>query len=112
MSDCLPAIEAMLQGIIIEFPTTMTFEYLGDHPSLGKMIACDHKGYPIIGGHDFSQYKGAEFQGFHVIKVGLPWVIEVPTGTPAFSRHRSTDLGITSHSAYLASYAVIVITTW
>ena len=80
MSDCLPAIEAMLQGIIIEFPTTMTFEYLGDHPNLGKMIACDHKGYPIIGGHDFSQYKGAEFQGFHVIKVGLPWVIEVPNG--------------------------------
>ena len=28
VSDCLPAIEAMLQGIIIEFPVTMTFEYL------------------------------------------------------------------------------------
>ena len=80
MSDCLPAIEAMLQGIIIEFPVTMTFEYLGDHPKLGKMIACDHKGYPIIGGHEFSQYKGAEFQDFHVVKVGLPWVIEVPKG--------------------------------
>ena len=80
MSDCLPAIEAMLQGIIIEFPTTMTFEYLADHPQLGKMIACDHKGYPIIGGHEFSQYKGAEFQDFHVVKVGLPWVIEVPKG--------------------------------
>ena len=24
MSDCLPAIEAMLQGIIIEFPAAMT----------------------------------------------------------------------------------------
>ena len=58
----------------------MTFEYLGDHPKLGKMIACDHKGYPIIGGHEFSQYKGAEFQDFHVVKVGLPWVIEVPKG--------------------------------
>ena len=80
MSDCLPAIEAMLQGIIIEFPATMTFEYLADHPKLGKMIACDHKGYPIIGGHEFSQYKGAEFQNFHVVKVGLPWVIEVPKG--------------------------------
>ena len=80
MSDCLPAIEAMLQGIIIEFLTTMTFEYLGDHPNLGKMIACDHKGYPIIGGHDFSQFKGAEFQGSHVIKVSLPWVIKVPKG--------------------------------
>ena len=80
MSDCLPAIEAMLQGIIIEFPATMTFEYLADHPKLGKMIACDHKGYPIIGGHEFSQYKGAEFQDFHVVKVGLPWVIEVPKG--------------------------------
>ena len=80
MSDCLPAIEAMLQGIIIEFPVTMTFEYLGDHPKLGKMIACDHKGYPIIGGHEFSQYKGAEFQDFHVVKVGLPWVIDVPKG--------------------------------
>ena len=34
MSDCLPAIEAMLQGIIIEFLTTMTFEYLGDHLSI------------------------------------------------------------------------------
>ena len=80
VSDCLPAIEAMLQGIIIEFPVTMTFEYLGNHPKLGKMIACDHKGYPIIGGHEFSQYKGAEFQNFHVVKVGLPWVIEVPKG--------------------------------
>ena len=80
MSDCLPAIEAMLQGIIIEFPATMTFEYLADHPKLGKMIACDHKGYPIIGGHEFSQYKGAEFQDLHVVKVGLPWVIEVPKG--------------------------------
>ena len=80
MSDCLPAIEAMLQGIIIEFPVTMTFEYLGNHPKLGKMIACDHKGYPIIGGHEFSQYKGAEFQDLHVVKVGLPWVIEVPKG--------------------------------
>ena len=80
MSDCLPAIEAMLQGIIIEFPKTMTFEYLGDHPKLGKMIACDYKGYPIIGGHESSQYKGAEFQDLHVIKVGLPWVIEVPKG--------------------------------
>ena len=80
MSDCLPAIEAMLQGIIIEFPATMTFEYLADHPKLGKMIACDHKGYPIIGGHEFSQYKGAEFKDFHVVKVGLPWVIEVPKG--------------------------------
>ncbi len=80
MSDCLPAIEAMLQGIIIDFPVTMTFEYLGDHPKLGKMIACDHKGYPIIGGHESSQYKGAEFQDFHVVKVGLPWVIEVPKG--------------------------------
>ena len=80
ISDCLPAIEAMLQGIIIEFPATMTFEYLADHPKLGKMIACDHKGYPIIGGHEFSQYKGAEFQDFHVVKVGLPWVIEVPKG--------------------------------
>lgn len=80
MSDCLPAIEAMLQGIIIEFPVSMTFEYLGNHPKLGKMIACDHKGYPIIGGHEFSQYKGAEFQDFHVVKVGLPWVIEVPKG--------------------------------
>ena len=80
MADCLPAIEAMLQGIIIEFPKTMTFEFLGDHPKLGKMIACDHKGYPIIGGHEFSQYKGAEFQDFHVVKVGLPWVIEVPKG--------------------------------
>ena len=48
------------------------------------MIACDHKGYPIIGGHEFSQYKGAEFQDLHVVKVGLPWVIEVPKGTPAF----------------------------
>ena len=80
VSDCLPAIEAMLQGIIIEFPVTMTFEYLGNHPKLGKMIACDHKGYPIIGGHEFSQYKGAEFQDLHVVKVGLPWVIEVPKG--------------------------------
>ena len=80
VSDCLPAIEAMLQGIIIEFPLTMTFEYLGNHPKLGKMIACDHKGYPIIGGHEFSQYKGAEFQDLHVVKVGLPWVIEVPKG--------------------------------
>ena len=44
------------------------------------MIACDHKGYPIIGGHEFSQYKGAEFKDFHVVKVGLPWVIEVPKG--------------------------------
>ena len=34
MSDCLPAIEAMLQGIIIDFPVTMTFEYLEDHPKL------------------------------------------------------------------------------
>ena len=80
MSDCLPAIEAMLQGIIIEFPVTMTFEYLGNHPKLGKMIACDHKGYPIKGGHEYSQYKGAEFQDLHVVKVGLPWVIEVPKG--------------------------------
>ena len=80
VSDCLPAIEAMLQGIIIEFPVTMTFEYLGNHPRLGKMIACDYKGYPIIGGHEFSQYKGAEFQDLHVVKVGLPWVIEVPKG--------------------------------
>ena len=80
LSDCLPAIEAMLQGIIIEFPVTMTFEYLGNHPKLGKMIACDYKGYPIIGGHEFSQYKGAEFQDLHVVKVGLPWVIEVPKG--------------------------------
>ena len=80
VSDCLPAIEAMLQGIIIEFPVTMTFEYLGNHPKLGKMIACDHKGYPIIGGHEFSQYKGAEFQDLHVVKIGLPWVIEVPKG--------------------------------
>jgi len=44
------------------------------------MIACDHKGYPIIGGHEFSQYKGAEFQDFHVVKVGLPWVVEAPKG--------------------------------
>jgi len=80
VSDCLPAIEAMLQGIIIEFPVSMTFEYLGNHPKLGKMIACDHKGYPIIGGHEFSQYKGAEFQDLHVVKIGLPWVIEVPKG--------------------------------
>ena len=80
VSDCLPAIEAMLQGIIIEFPVTMTFEYLGNHPRLGKMIACDYKGYPIIGVHEFSQYKGAEFQDLHVVKVGLPWVIEVPKG--------------------------------
>ena len=68
MSDCLPAIEAMLQGIIIDFPVTMTFEYLEDHPKLGKIIVCDHKGYPIIGGHELSQYKGAEFENYHVIK--------------------------------------------
>ena len=80
MSDCLPAIEAMLQGIIIDFPATMTFGYLGDHPKFGKLITCDHKGYPIIGGHESSQYKGADFQDFHVVKVGLPWVIEAPKG--------------------------------
>jgi len=66
MSDCLPA--------------TMTFEYLGDHPKFGKLITCDHKGYPIIGGHEFSQYKGSDFQDFHVVKVGLPWIIEAPKG--------------------------------
>ena len=96
VSDCLPAIEAMLQGIIIEFPVTMTFEYLGNHPKLGKMIACDHKGYPIIGGHEFSQYKGAEFQDLHVVKVGLPWVIEVPKGysclfTAPFNRSANAE---------------------
>ena len=37
----------MLQGIIIDFPVTMTFEYLEDHPKLGKIIVCDHKGYRI-----------------------------------------------------------------
>ena len=96
MSDCLPAIEAMLQGIIIEFPVTMTFEYLGNHPKLGKMIACDYKGYPIIGGHEFSQYKGAEFQDLHVVKLGLPWVMEVPKGYSCLFRvpfNRSGNAG-------------------
>ena len=96
MSDCLPAIEAMLQGIIIEFPVTMTFEYLGNHPKLGKMIACDYKGYPIIGGHEPSQYKGAEFQDLHVVKLGLPWVMEVPKGYSCLFRvpfNRSGNAG-------------------
>ena len=96
LSDCLPAIEAMLQGIIIEFPVTMTFEYLGNHPKLGKMIACDYKGYPIIGGHEFSQYKGAEFQDLHVVKLGLPWVMEVPKGYSCLFRvpfNRSGNAG-------------------
>ena len=96
MSDCLPAIEAMLQGIIIDFPVTMTFEYLEDHPKLGKIIVCDHKGYPIIGGHELSQYKGAEFENYHVIKIGLPWIIEVPVGyscifTSPFNRSGQHD---------------------
>ena len=90
----------------------MTFEYLADHPKLGKMIACDHKGYPIIGGHEFSQYKGAEFQDFHVVKVGLPWVIEVPKGYSCLLLRRSTDQGMPRLSAYRALYVVIVIIIW
>ena len=98
MSDCLPA--------------TMTFEYLGDHPKFGKLITCDHKGYPILGGHESSQYKGADFQDFHVVKVGLPWVIELRRDTLACLRPRSTDLEVMKLSPYLALYVVIVITTW
>lgn len=80
MSDCLPAIECMVQGIIVEFPCDMTFEYVGIAGKFGKMIKCDHIGYPIIGGHEAKQYKNSEFENYHIIKIGLPWVFTVPKG--------------------------------
>ena len=80
MSDCLPAIECMLQGIIVEFPCDMTFEYVGIGENFSKIITCNHIGYPIIGGHEPGQYKKSEFENYHIIKIGLPWVFTVPKG--------------------------------
>ena len=80
MSDCLPAIECMLQGIIVEFPRDMTFQYVGTGEKFGKMIKCNHIGYPIIGGHEAKQYKNSEFENYQIIKIGLPWVFTVPKG--------------------------------
>ncbi|MBH67103.1 MAG: hypothetical protein CMM58_02000 [Rhodospirillaceae bacterium] len=96
MSDCLPAIESMLQGVTIEFPIDMTFQHMGIHPALGKLIRCSHVGYPLLGGHELRQYKNAEFADYHVVKIGLPWVITVPKGysclfTQPFNRTGNKD---------------------
>ncbi len=80
MSDCLPAIECMLKGIIVEFPCDMTFEYVSIGKKFKRMIKCDHVGYPMIGGHEPKQYKNAEFENYHIVKIGLPWVFTVPQG--------------------------------
>ena len=96
MSDCLPAIECMLQGIIVEFPCDMTFEYVGIGEKFGKMITCNHIGYPISGGHEPGQYKKSEFENYHIIKIGLPWIFKVPKGysclfTQPFNRTGKKD---------------------
>ena len=96
MSDCLPAIECMLQGIIVEFPCDMTFEYTGIGENFAKIITCTHIGYPIIGGHESDQYKKSEFENYNIIKIGLPWVFTVPKGysclfTQPFNRNGKKD---------------------
>ena len=96
MSDCLPAIECMLQGIIVEFPCDMTFEYIGIGEKFGKIITCNHIGYPIIEGHESGQYNKSEFENYHIIKIGLPWIFKVPKGysclfTPPFNRTGKKD---------------------
>ena len=96
MSDCLPAIESMLQGIVIGFPCDMTFEYIETSSRYGKIIKCDHVGYPIIGGHESSQYAHSEFKNYHIIKIGLPWIFVVPHGysclfTQPFNRNGGQD---------------------
>ena len=62
MSDCLPLIECMLQGIIIEVPFDMMFENIGFHAKFGDLIRCSHTGYPVIERHDKSQYKNQSFR--------------------------------------------------
>ncbi len=96
IADCMPAIESMLHGLIIEFPVDITFENLGFNKNIGKLISCSHIGYPVIEGHHDSQYTEAEFQNYHVVKIGLPWIFSVPDGfsclfTPPFNRQGSED---------------------
>ena len=96
MSDCLPGFECMLDGLIVEFPCDMTFEYVGIGEKFGKMITCNHIGYPIIGGHEPGQYKKSEFENYHIIKIGLPWIFKVPKGysclfTQPFNRTGKRD---------------------
>ena len=69
---------------------------LGFNKNIGKLISCSHIGYPVIEGHHDSQYTEAEFQNYHVVKIGLPWIFSVPDGfsclfTPPFNRQGSED---------------------
>ena len=80
ISDRLPAIECMPQGVVLEFPCDMTVECVCFGRKLGKMIKCDHIGYPIIGGREAKQYKNSEIENFQIVKIEFPWVFAVPKG--------------------------------
>ena len=93
---CVPFLDAITAGYIIPLPMDLTLAIISETENRILWKSEEEKirleKYTIVESHDTSQYPGAPFSHFRIIKFYNPWIIETSPGyscifTPPLNRH-------------------------